>query len=240
MDKKFKDKIANMEKILPQIERKLAGQKIEQEEYDSLKLQMDLLKKDFNNVENKYIKLQDEITKTNKRTVKLYLKMEPSPLIRITKNIRQIWRNSKALFLIILILIVMLVPMGIFYQNNLIQNLSFDIGFIIITLILYIRFPKYRLLTSMFLLAIFIFIFANFKDDESMQWTLISTAIAIIALGLSLQAFSSDEFTEQKLSKIDTIEKKLDEVIKRFPESPNINNQSSGIIVKKDKKKKNL
>jgi sulfite exporter TauE/SafE len=134
----------------------------------------------------------------------------------------------------------MLVPMGIFYQNNLIQNLSFDIGFIIITLILYIRFPKYRLLTSMFLLAIFIFIFANFKDDESMQWTLISTAIAIIALGLSLQAFSSDEFTEQKLSKIDTIEKKLDEVIKRFPESPNINNQSSGIIVKKDKKKKNL
>jgi hypothetical protein len=120
--------------------------------------------------------------------------------------------------LILLITVAAYTLATFYYPNNQIQTLSLEIGLIVITLILYIRYPKYRCLTGFFSFALLIFIVANFVDD-ALKWTLISIAIGITAIGFALQTFSSGEVVEQKLEKIEIVEKKLNEVLERLPES---------------------
>ncbi|MBA7583113.1 hypothetical protein ES708_25051 [subsurface metagenome] len=233
-------KIANMEKILPEIKKKLADREKYQAEYDDIKLRVPALKKEFIDAEEKYIKLRDEISQTNKRAVSLYLETEPSPFVRFCKKIQQMWRVSKTLFFIELILVAMLVAITIFYGDTTRQTLSLESGFTLIFIILWVRFPKYRQFISSALLAMLIFIYINFVDDVSLKWTLISAGITIIGVGLALQTFSSAEVVEHKLEKIEVVEKKLDEVLKRLPESPDTGNhqtQSPDTMQKPEEKK---
>ena len=230
LDNNPKVKIANMEKILPRIEEKLAGRERYQAEYNDIKLRVPVLKKEFIDAEEKYIKLRDEISQTNKRAVSLYLQTEPSLFVRFYKNIQQIWVVSKTLFFIILILIMTLVAVSVFYGNNHMQTLSIECGFTVVGIILLIGFPKYRQVTGFFVLAMLIFIQANFISDETFRWTLIATAIAIFGIGLTFRAFSLGEI----------VEKRLDEVLKRLPESPDTDSQQPQPtdIAQKPKEKK--
>lgn len=226
IDNNSKVKITNIENILNKIEQKLAGREKEQVECASIKRRLPALKREFIDAEEKYIALRNEISQTNKKAVNLYLQTEPSPFVRLYKRIQQIWRDSKTSFFIILILLVMLAAYTLatfYYRNNQIQTLSLEIGLIVITFILYIRFPKYRCLTGFFSFAMLIFIVANFVDD-ALKWTLISIAIGITAIGFALQTFSSGEVVEQK---VEIVEKKLNKVLERLPESPTTENHQS-------------
>jgi hypothetical protein len=219
-------KIANIEKILPQVKEKLAGKEKYQAEYDAIALRVPTLKGEFIEAEEKYLKLKDEINQTNKKAADLYLKTEPSLFVRLCKKIQQMWRVSKTLFFIELILIATLVAGTIFYGDSTRQTLSIEIGFTLIVIIFWVRLPKYRQFTGFFFLAMLIFIYINFVSDVSFRWTLISAGITIVGVGLALQAFSSGEVVEHRLGKIEIVEKKLDELLKRLPESPNENHQT--------------
>lgn len=241
IDNDSKAKIANIEKILSKLEQKLAGREKEQAEYAAIKLHMPTLKKEFIDAEEKYIELRNEISQTNRRAVSLYLQIEPSPFVRFYNTIQQIWRVSKTRFFIISILLVTLAATitATFYQNNRMQTLSLEIGLTLIGLILYIRFPKYRYLTGFFLLAMLLFIGANFVDD-ALKWALISIAIGITAIGFATQTFSSGEVVEQKLEKLEIVDKKLNKVLERLPESSTIENdqpQPTDVVQKPEGKK---
>jgi len=243
IDNNSKVKIANIEKILPKIEQNLAGREKEQAECASIKLRIPALKKEFIDAEKKYIELRNEISQTNKEAVNLYLQTEPSPFVRFYKRIQQIWRVSKTHFFIMLILLATLAVYTLatfYYRNNQMQTLSIEIGFTLIGFVLFIRLPKYRYFTGAFLLAMLIIISISFVDDGALKWTFISTAIAIIGVGLAIQTFSSGEVVEQKLGKIEIVEKKLNEVLERIPESPATENhqpQLTDVVQKPEEKK---
>ena len=74
-----KVKISNIENILPKIEEKLFGREQEQAEYEYIKTQMSTLKKDYEDMDEKYIEIKSKISELNKRAVELYLRIEPSP-----------------------------------------------------------------------------------------------------------------------------------------------------------------
>ena len=124
-----------------EIEEKLSGRKQEQAEYENIKTQMSALKKDYEDTDEKYIEIKNEISQLNKRAVKLYLQIEPSPFVRFFKKIQQIWRTSKTIFFIQLILITILIMIAVtaYYQNNNLQTLLLESGFTLILIIIFIR-----------------------------------------------------------------------------------------------------
>ena len=218
MDNNPKVKIANIENILPKIEEKLSGRKQEQAEYENIKTQMSALKKDYEDTDEKYIEIKNEISQLNKRAVKLYLQIEPSPFVRVFKKIQQIWRTSKTIFFIQLILITILIMIAVtaYYQNNNLQTLLLESGFTLILIIIFIRLPKYRFFTGFSIFAMGLFIYVNYSPDESLRWTLISLGITLVALGIALHTFRAGESLEQKIGKIEGIEKKLDKILNRM------------------------
>lgn len=239
-DNNPKIKIANIEKILPEIEKKLVGREKAQAEYSDIKLRMPILKNEFFDAEEKYIKFKNEITQVNKRAMNLYLQTEPSPFIRFYKKIQYIWKVSKTLFFILSILVAVFVinSVNIFYRINNLELLSLEVGFTVIGIILWIRFSKYRQFSGSFVLGMLIFIYANYVSDPLLRWTVFSLGIAIIALGLAFQSFSSGEFVEQRIGKIEAVEKKLDEILKMMQEQPkNVTLQSAES--KRENKSKN-
>jgi len=238
-----KVKITNIEKILPKIEQKLAGREKEQAECASIKLRIPALKKEFIDAEKKYIELRNEISQTNKKAVNLYLQTESSPFVRFYKRIQQIWRVSKTNFFIILILLAILATYTLatfYYRNNQMQILSIEIGFTLIGFVLLIGLPKYRYFTGAFFLAMLIILSTGFLDDGTLKWAFFSIAIAIIGLGLAMQTFSAGEAFEQKLEKIEIVEKKLNKVLERPPESPATENHQSQLtdVVQKPEEQK--
>jgi sulfite exporter TauE/SafE len=56
----------------------------------------------------------------------------------------------------------------------------------------------------------------NYSPDQSLRWTLISLGITLVALGIALHMFRSGESLEQKIERIEVLDKKLDEVLKRI------------------------
>lgn len=224
LDNNLKVKIANIENILLKIEEKLSGREKEQAEYENIKTQMSALRKIYEDTDEKYIELKNEINQINKRAVELYLRVEPSPFTRFLKRIQQIWRVSKTIFFIQLILIAMLVMIAVtaYYQNNDLQTLLLESGFTLILILLFIRLPKYRFFTGFSIFAMLLFIYVNFSPDESLRWTLISMGITLVALGIALHTFRAGESLEQKIGKIEGIEKKLDEILNRMPKLPKV------------------
>lgn len=242
IDNSSKAKITNIEKILPKIEQKLAGREKEQVECASIKLRLPALKREFIDAEEKYIAFRNEISQTNKQAVNLYLQTEASPFVRFYRRIQQIWRVSKTRFSIILILLVTLAAytLATFHWNDKMQALSLEIGFALIGLILFIRLSKYRYFTGAFLLAMLIIICTSLLNDGALKWTLISTAIAIIGVGLAIQTFSSGEAVERKLERIEIVEKTLNKVLERLPESSSTENhqaQPTDAVQKPEEKK---
>jgi len=229
-----KIKITNIEKILPKIEQKLVGREKEQAECASIKRRIPELKKDFINAEAKYIELRNEISQISRKAMNLYLQIEPSPFVRFHKRIQQIWRFSKTGFFIILVLLAILAAYTIatfYYQNSRMQTLSFGIGFALIGLIVLIGLPKkYVYLTGAFFFSTLVFLATNFVSDGALKWVLISAGISIIGLGLAVQTFTSGEVIEQKLN----------DILKRLPESPTTENhqpQSIDVVQKPEQKK---
>ncbi len=221
LDNNPKVKIANIENMLPKIEEKLSGRKQEQAEYENIKTQMSALKKDYKDTDEKYIETKIKISQLNKRAMKLYLQIEPSPFVRFFKRIQQTWRVSKTIFFIQVILISMLIAVIASYGNNDLQTLLLESGFTLIFIIVFIRLPKYRLFTFISIFAMGLFIYVNYSP-ESLRWTLISLGIALVALGISFHTFQSGESLEQKIGKIEVVDKKLDEVLKRMPDPPKV------------------
>lgn len=221
LDNNPKQRIKNIEQILPKIEEKLLGRENDKTEYEDIRTQISTLKIDYENIDNSSSEIRSKIRLLNKRAVKLYLGIEPSPLIRFFKSIQQVWKTSKTIFFIQLILIAMLIMIGVtaFYRNNDLQTLSIESGFALILIIVFIKLPKYRYFTGFSVFAMGLFIYVNYSP-ESLKWTLISLGITLVAFGLSLHTFRSGESLEQKVGKIEVVDKKVDEILKRLPIKP--------------------
>lgn len=222
--------IANIERILPVIEEKLTNREEEQAEYASIKLRIPALKRELADAERKYVELRDEINLANKRAVRLYLRIEPSPFMRFHKGMQQIRRVSRTRFLVILILLATLGAYSLAslcYQSGQMQSLSLGIGFALVGFVLFIGLSEYRYLTGAFVLAMLIIISTAFVGDGALKWALISTSIGVVGVGLAIQTFSSGGVVERKLEKMETLERKLDEVLERLPESPATGSQQS-------------
>ncbi len=220
LDNNPKQRIKNIEQILPKIEQKLLGRENEKAEYEDIRTQISTLKIEYENLDKNTIEIRNKTSLLNKRAVKLYLGIEPSPFVRFFKRIQQIWRTSKTLFFIQLILVAMLIAVSALFGNNDLQTLLLESGFALILIIVFIRLPKYRFFTGFAIFAMVLFIYVNYSP-ESLRWTLISLGITLVAFGLSLHAFQSGESLEQRIGKIENIEKKLDEVLNRLPDPRN-------------------
>ena len=218
-DNKYKNKIVNIEHMLPKIEILLAGREADQTKYTSLNLRLPILKKEFYDTEDKYIQLKNEIIQVDTTATNLYFQREPSRLTKFREKILFMWRESRTLFFAMIMLIMTLAAIIIatFYQNIQLQSLIFYIGFSLVGVIIFVGSPKYRIFIIFFLLAMLIFIYTNFITDIIFKWTLFSAAVALIALGFAYQAFYSDEAVEHKLEQLELIEKKMNEILERLP-----------------------
>ena len=114
----------------------------------------------------------------------------------------------------------MLIAVSVSYGNNGLQTLLLEAGFTLIFIIAFIKFPRYRLFIVLPILAMGLFIYANYSPTESLRWTLISLGIALVALGIALHTFSAGESLERKIEKIEGIDKKLDEILTRMTRAP--------------------
>jgi len=211
-------KFDNIERILTKIKEKLAGREKDKIEYDEINKDLPLLIKEFSDTEKRYTELKNEIGKINKRAIKLYLKTEPSLISRLLKRIQQTWKISKALFFIQLTLLVTLAVLPFSYGNSKLQAIIFESGFTIVILISYVSSPKYRDLTGYFIIAMGLFLLINVLN-ESLTWTLISLGISMAGLGFASYAFTSGEALEKKFENMETIQNKLDQILKRMPNS---------------------
>jgi len=222
LDNDPKAKITNIEKILPKIEEKLSGREEEQVEYENIKNQMSTLRRNYEDTEEKYFRSKNEISKINKRAIKLYLQVKPSLFTRFLRRTQHNWRVSRTIFFIQLILIALLVMIAVtaFFQNNDLQTLLLESGFTLIIILIFIRIPKYRYFSGFSILAMFLFIYVNFVTNESLRWTLLSMGITLVAIGIAFHTFRTGESLEQKVDKIEGIENKLDEILNRMPKQP--------------------
>jgi len=215
MDNKPKYELVNIEKILPKLIEKVATNASMQTELTTKAQRLPELKKEFADAEKRHNDLKKEIAQTNKRIIELNRKFEP-PCARVCDRIQQDWKASRISFLMISILIAMLVAVIIFlrHQNVNAEILTVGIGLIIISIISMTRSSKHWQLGVLLIFAVILLIGSNYASNDSLKFTLSSSALAVIAIGLALESLDSGEAIDGQL-------REIDEKISKLVNTPN-------------------
>ena len=181
------------------------------------------LKAKINIIEKRQRKLKQEMADLEKEIAKINLRvLQPrQKQCTMIDNIKNDWKASKTRFMVRVILIAMILAILVFAfsNNSSLQILTSAIGMTLILIVIAVKYKKYRQLIGFLLVALAIAVISNYISDMQMKWNLMFASLAILSVGLALQAFNSGEFVENKLNEIDQKMDKLTKNINARPKS---------------------
>lgn len=179
------------------------------------------LKAKINIIEKRQCKLKQEMAALEKEIAKINLRvLQPrQKQCTMINNIKNDWKASKTRFMVRVILIAMILAILVFafLNNSSLQILTSAIGMTLILIMIAVKYKKYRQLIGFLLVALVIAVISNYISDMQMKWNLMFASLAILSVGLALQAFNSGEFVEKKLNEID---QKIDRLTKNINARP--------------------
>jgi len=181
------------------------------------------LKAKINIIEKRQRKLKQEMADLEKEIARINLRvLQPrQKQCTMIDNIKNDWKASKTRFMVRVILIAMILAILVFAfsNNSSLQILTSAIGMTLILIVIAVKYKKYRQLIGFLLVALAIAVISNYISDMQMKWNLMFASLAILSVGLALQAFNSGEFVENKLNEIDQKMDKLTKNINARPKS---------------------
>lgn len=188
------------------------------------------LKAKINIIEKRQYKLKQEMADIEKEIAKINLRILQTRQKQCTmiNNIKNGWKASKTLFMVRVILIAMILAILVFaFLNNFsMQILTSAIGMTLILIMIAMKYKKYRQLIPFLLLALITAVISNYIGDIQMKWNLLFAALAILSVGLALQAFTSGEVVENKLNEI---HREIDKLTENINAKQKTENEESGI-----------
>jgi hypothetical protein len=199
-------KLETMEKGLHALNGRLDDIARNRVELDKIAGRLPELKTTLAQIQKDHSLLEQEIAKLDEQIHNIGLKSAPVPICnKIIADIFRSWKKSKALLLAQVVAVLMMAAaIGLWLSNNSdLQPVATEAGLLVIILIFFVAWPKYRQLSGYALLALVVALVSNWPSDQSAKLGLVSLSIALVGLGFAAQAFVSSQPADKRLDSID-------------------------------------